>query len=162
MSALTSLPRSVLSSTTPESPRTHIHTYTHTPIHTHTQTLRLKNSLPLCFQNLNFPVICILSLNNFSFSIYHSCFDSGIFTYFCSCSATKSCWTLFNPMNCNTLGSSILQYLPDKNTRVGYHFLLQGIFPTQGSNPGLLYYRQKFYRLSCQGSPYNNILIRDG
>ena len=90
-----------------------IFTHTHTCIHTYTQTLRLKNSLPLCFQNLNFPVICILSLNNFSFSIYHSCFDSGIFTYFCSCSATKSCWTLFNPMNCNTLGSSILQYLPE-------------------------------------------------
>ena len=27
---------------------------------------------------------------------------------------------------------------PGKNTRVGYHFLLQGIFPTQGLNPGLL------------------------
>ena len=29
-----------------------------------------------------------------------------------------------------------------KNTGVGYHFLLQGIFPTQGSNPGLLHWRQ--------------------
>ena len=28
---------------------------------------------------------------------------------------------------------------PDKNTRVGSHFLLQGIFPTQGSNLGLLH-----------------------
>ena len=28
---------------------------------------------------------------------------------------------------------------PGKNTRVGYHFLLQGIFPTQGSNPHLLH-----------------------
>ena len=27
---------------------------------------------------------------------------------------------------------------PDENTGVGYHFLLQGIFPTQGSNPHLL------------------------
>ena len=27
---------------------------------------------------------------------------------------------------------------PGKNTRVGSHSLLQGIFPTQGSNPGLL------------------------
>ena len=26
---------------------------------------------------------------------------------------------------------------PDKNTGVGYHFLLQGIFPTQGLNPYL-------------------------
>ena len=29
-----------------------------------------------------------------------------------------------------------------KNTRVGYHALLQGIFPTQGSNPGFLHHRQ--------------------
>ena len=32
---------------------------------------------------------------------------------------------------------------PGKNTRVGCPFLLQGIFPTQGSNPGLLYCRQR-------------------
>ena len=31
---------------------------------------------------------------------------------------------------------------PGKNTGVGYHFLLQGIFPTQGSNPGLPHCRQ--------------------
>ena len=30
----------------------------------------------------------------------------------------------------------------DKSTGVGCHFLLQGIFPTQGSNPGLLHCRQ--------------------
>ena len=34
----------------------------------------------------------------------------------------------------------------------GVHFLLQGIFPTQGSNPGLLHCRQTLYRLSQQGS----------
>ena len=31
------------------------------------------------------------------------------------------------------------QNFPDKNTGVGCHFLLQGIFPTQGSNPHLLH-----------------------
>ena len=36
---------------------------------------------------------------------------------------------------------------PGKNTRVGCHALLQGIFPNQGSNPGLL------YCLSHQGNP---------
>ena len=29
----------------------------------------------------------------------------------------------------------------------------QGIFPTQGLNPGLLYYRQILYHLSHQGTP---------
>ena len=40
-----------------------------------------------------------------------------------------------------------------KNTGVGCHSLLQGIFPTQGSNLGLLYCRQIVYYLSPQGSP---------
>ena len=31
---------------------------------------------------------------------------------------------------------------PGKNTEVGSHFLLQGIFPTKGSNPGLPHYRK--------------------
>ena len=31
---------------------------------------------------------------------------------------------------------------PSKSTEVGCHFLLQGIFPTQGSNPGLLHCSQ--------------------
>ena len=39
-----------------------------------------------------------------------------------------------------------------KSTGEGCHFLLQGIFPTQGSNPGLPHCRQTLYRLSHQGS----------
>ena len=41
---------------------------------------------------------------------------------------------------------------PGKNTGVGWHFLLQGIFLTQGSNPGLPHCRQMLYPLSHQGS----------
>ena len=41
---------------------------------------------------------------------------------------------------------------PGKNTGVGCHFLLQDIFPTQGSNLGLPHCRQTLYRLSHQGS----------
>ena len=41
---------------------------------------------------------------------------------------------------------------PGKNTGVGCHFLLQGIFLTQGLNPGLLQCRQILYRLSHQGT----------
>ena len=33
--------------------------------------------------------------------------------------------------------------------------LLQGIFPTQGSNPGLLHCRRILYQMSCKGSPAN-------
>ena len=43
--------------------------------------------------------------------------------------------TLGDPTDCRPPGSSVRGML-QKNTGVGCHFLLQGIFPTQGSNPG--------------------------
>ena len=42
---------------------------------------------------------------------------------------------------------------PGKNTGMGCHFLLQGIFPTQGSNPGLLYCRQILLPSELQEKP---------
>ena len=44
-----------------------------------------------------------------------------------------------------------------KNTGVGSHSLLQGIFPTQGLNLGLLHSRQILDHLSHQGSPHLHI-----
>ena len=46
---------------------------------------------------------------------------------------------------------------PGQNTGMGSLFLLQGIFPTQGSNSGLLNYRQILYQLSHKGSPEGGI-----
>ena len=42
---------------------------------------------------------------------------------------------------------------PGQNTGMGSLSLLQGIFPIQGSNPGLLHCRQILYQLSHKGSP---------
>ena len=42
---------------------------------------------------------------------------------------------------------------PGQNTGVGSLSFLQGIFPIQGSNPGLPHYGQILYQLSHQGSP---------
>ena len=42
---------------------------------------------------------------------------------------------------------------PGQNIGVGSHSLLQGIFPTQGSNPGLLHGRWILYQLSHKGGP---------
>ena len=42
---------------------------------------------------------------------------------------------------------------PGLNTGLGSLFLLQGIFPTQGSNPGLPHCRWILYYLSHKGSP---------
>ena len=47
-----------------------------------------------------------------------------------------------------------------KSTGVGCHFLLQGIFPAQGSNPGLPHYRQTLYLLSHQGIWFVNSIAR--
>ena len=52
---------------------------------------------------------------------------------------------LCNPMDC-------LWNSPGQNTRVGSLSLLQGIFPTQRSNPGLPHCRRILYQLSNQGS----------
>ena len=56
-------------------------------------------------------------------------------------------------MDCSPPGFSVHRDFPGKNTGVGCHALLQGIFPTQGSNPGLSHYEQILYHLSHQGSP---------
>ena len=49
------------------------------------------------------------------------------------CCSVMSC----EPMDYSLLGSSVHGESPGKNTGVGYRAFLQGIFPTQGSNPGL-------------------------
>ena len=54
----------------------------------------------------------------------------------------QSCPTPCDPMDCSPWNS------PGQNTDVGSLFLLQGIFPTQGSNPGLPHCRQILYQLS--------------
>ena len=69
------------------------------------------------------------------------------------CLVPQSCLTLCDPKDCSPPGSSVHGDSPGKNTGVVCHALLQGIFPTQGSNPGLLHYRQILYHLSHQGSP---------
>ena len=61
--------------------------------------------------------------------------------------AVETCWTLCDPMDYGLPGSSVHGDSPGKNTGVGYHALLQGIFPTQGSNPGFPHCRRILYHL---------------
>ena len=71
----------------------------------------------------------------------------------------QSCPTLCNPMDYNPPGSSVHGDSPGKNTGVGYHALLQGIFLTQGLNPHLLLWqadplpRAPHGKLSGEGRP---------
>ena len=57
------------------------------------------------------------------------------------CLVAQSRLAFCNPMYCSSLGSSVYRDSPGTNNGVDCHALLQGIFPTQGSNPGLLYCR---------------------
>ena len=59
--------------------------------------------------------------------------------------------TLFHPMDCNLCPWNS----PGRNTGMGCHFLLHGIFSTQRSNPCLPHCRQMLYHLSHQGSHFS-------
>ena len=58
----------------------------------------------------------------------------------------QSCPTLCDPVDWSPSGSSI--HFPGQNTVVGSHFLLQGNFPIQGSNPDLLHCTWNLWHLS--------------
>ena len=75
-------------------------------------------------------------------SFVHEVFQARILAA-AAAKSLQSCPTLCNPINSSPPGSSMGS--PGKNTGVGSHFLLQGIFPTQGSNPHLLLGRQILY-----------------
>ena len=68
------------------------------------------------------------------------------------CLVTQLCVTLCDPTNCSPLGSTVHGDSPGQNTPVGCHALLEGIFPTQGSKPGLPHCRWILYHLSHEGS----------
>ena len=70
-----------------------------------------------------------------------------------SCACMLSCSVVSdfcNPMSCSLPGSSVHGNTGHRNTRVVCHSLLQRIFPTQGSNLGLLHCQQTLYHLSHQ------------
>ena len=72
---------------------------------------------------------------------------------------------LCDPMDCSPPGSSVHGDSPDENTGVGFHALLQGIFLTQGWNPGLPHHGQILYQLSHQQSPIGvgtALITKDG
>ena len=86
---------------------------------------------------------------------FHFAFQNGA-----SCAELKDtaekrnwkCWSLSLVQRLQLHGLLCPWDSPGKNW-VGCHFLLQGIFPTQGSNLGLLHCDQILYHLSHLGSP---------
>ena len=74
------------------------------------------------------------------------------------CFVAQPCPAFCDPMNCSPPGFSVYGDSPGKNTGVGCHAVLQGIFPTQGSSPGLPHCRQILYHLSHQGTFKSSML----
>ena len=64
---------------------------------------------------------------------------SRIHTHIHTCQVTSVMSYSLWPRDCSPPGSSVQGDTPGKNTRVGSHALLQGIFPTEGSNLHLLW-----------------------
>ena len=87
------------------------------------------------------------------------CLSVSLGTFLSQCcesesEVVQSCPTLCDPMDVACTKLQRPWDFQDKSTTgVACHFLLQGIFPTQGSNPGLSHCRQTLYHLSHQGSP---------
>ena len=69
------------------------------------------------------------------------------------CLVAQLCLTLCDHMDCSLPGFSVHGDSPGRDTGVGCHALLQGIFPTQGLNPDLLHCRWILYHLNHQESP---------
>ena len=67
----------------------------------------------------------------------------------CVWSVAQSCPALCNCMDCSPPGSSVHGIFTRKNTGVGCHFLLQGIFPIQVLNPNLLHRSHCRWILYC-------------
>ena len=118
---------------------TSIHTHTHT--HIHTRHIFLSHSSVdgslCCFHVL--AIVKSVAMNtgvNVSFQIM--VFSGYIYTLV-MCTVTTVCPTLCNPVDCSLPGSSVHGDFLGKNTGVGCHALLQGIFSIQVSNPHLLH-----------------------
>ena len=78
----------------------------------------------------------------------------------CYCLVVKSCPTLLQPHGLQHTRLLCPWDFPGKNTGVGCHFLLQGIFLTQGLNLGLLHVSciaGGFFDRQATGNPYRII-----
>ena len=91
--------------------------------------LNCQVALLLCYVETCLPtdISCFFPVfPEFAGSKFHSFFAQCVLV-------AQSCSTLCDPLDCSPIGSSVHGIL--QNIRDGCHFLLQGIFPTQGLNP---------------------------
>ena len=109
----------------------------------------------ICLQFV-FAILCLHCVTQVSVFQQNIGANTGKHRYICVCGSRsvvsnslqpQGCnSTQRNPMDCSPPGSSVHGNSPGKNAGVGCHALLQGIFPTQASNPVLPHCR---WILSC-------------
>ena len=109
----------------------------------------------ICFEETLTRWICIVNL----------CISKGLSACFTqrlhSCSVTRLRPTLLEPHGLWPARLPCPWDFPGKNTEVWYHFLLQGIFLTQGSNPSvlcLLHWQAGSLPLKHLGRPYQTLI----
>jgi len=115
-----------------------------------TQLKRLSSSSStvlrfVLFHLCHFFFISDFSVRGFYWHIFRltDCFSFFFIFFHSGMSSSLQPHGLYSPWNS-----------PGQNTGVGSLSLLQGIFPTQGSNPGLPHCRWILYQLSHKGSPH--------
>ena len=103
-----------------------------------------KQKSTVLWSHCNIQYIAIERYGN----LYLSNADSNLSMWFWryKVKVAQSCPILCDSMDCPWNS-------PGQNTGADSHSLLQRIFPTQGSNPGLLHWRWILYQLSHHGSP---------
>ena len=82
--------------------------------------------------------------------------DCWVIEYFCVCTQSFSRVQFCDSIDCSPASFSVHGDSPGMNSGMGCHALLQGIFPTQKSNPGLLQCRQILCHLSKPRKPKNS------
>ena len=108
------------------------------------------------------PCVGQISLSHFTATngvsiIVHCCSSRNLHKKKHLCPESESHSVVSNSLQPHELFSSWNS--PGQNTGVEYFSLFQGIFPTQGSNPGFLHCRQILYQLSHQGSPRDSLYL---
>ena len=88
-----------------------------------------------------------IRLNNSITMRFNKCFVS------LKVKVTQSCPTLLRSHGLQPTRLLCPRKFPGKNTGVGFYFLVQGIFQTQGSNQRLLHWQASSLPLRHQGSP---------
>ena len=74
------------------------------------------------------------------YTCVYMCMCVYVCVYVYVCSVTQWCPNLCDPMDYSPPGSSVHEIFLGRITGVDCHFLLQGVFTIQGSNPRLLHF----------------------